>query len=184
MAVILAPLHAIRVRFALISRDRIASKAPGKPRQRNHWCSAEVKSAKAIANGNPAFHRRGNRFGRQNRTSGSGKMLGAPLRTKLRTRMYLKSLYNTLCCETKDFPVVITDLLRLEVRTRLPPWRRSADRACLQANSLKIVNFSGNLPPSGDFGGMKSLNTLHPRQIFWNSVGPRKANSNQSVRTN
>src|SRR6478735_10583042 len=35
------------------------------------------------------------------------------------------------------------------VRTGLPPWRRSADRTCLHANSLLTGNFSGNFAISG-----------------------------------
>ena len=37
----------------------------------------------------------------------------------------------------------------MRVRTGLPPWRRSADRTSLQANSLVSGNFTGNFAISG-----------------------------------
>jgi hypothetical protein len=37
----------------------------------------------------------------------------------------------------------------MEVRPRLPPWRRSADRTCLYENSLVSGNFTGNFAISG-----------------------------------
>jgi hypothetical protein len=38
---------------------------------------------------------------------------------------------------------------RTPVRTRLPPWRRSADRTRLRSNSLLTGNFTGKITISG-----------------------------------
>jgi hypothetical protein len=66
----------------------------------------------------------------------------------------------------------------MRVRTRLPPWRRSADRARLQANSLVSGNFTGNFAILGlrstieyqETAALQSLFEQFPTQIISENI--------------
>jgi hypothetical protein len=53
----------------------------------------------------------------------------------------------------------------MRVRTRLPPWRRSADRACLRVDSLLAGNFTGNIAILVDRRHDLSPETLHRSEV-------------------
>jgi hypothetical protein len=61
---------------------------------------------------------------------------------------------------------VILAVGNVTVRTRLPRWRRSADRTCLHANSLLTGSFTGKFATSGHFETISEQEIAVPQRLF------------------